>query len=111
MHSSPGSRITLSSSEGYHFIDPGLILHCEADGNYTTIYFSDHSRLFLCIQLGQLEDLLPGSQFIRVHHSHLVNVEHLVRFCRDHGGCLVLSDGTMVPVSKRRRGEVLGRLR
>jgi two-component system LytT family response regulator len=45
-----------------------------------------------------------------VHHSHIVNLNHVNRYIRGEGGYLVLSDGSNVDVSRRRKDGFLSLL-
>jgi DNA-binding LytR/AlgR family response regulator len=60
---------------------------------------------------GLARRLGPG-RFVQVHRSAAVNVMRVRGTRRGESGelCLVLGDGSLVPVSRRRRGAVLRRL-
>jgi two-component system LytT family response regulator len=70
------TRIRINTRTGTVFINPSSILYCKADGNYTTICTG--SKQFLCsMNLGKVEELLPGNIFIRLGRSLIVNFEYL----------------------------------
>ena len=52
-------------------------------------------------------DLLKENLFLRVHQSHLVNTKFIKEFIKADGGYLVLKDKSTVPVSVRKRSELL----
>jgi len=52
-------------------------------------------------------DLLKKSHFLRVHQSHLVNTKYIKEYIKSDGGYLVLKDKSTVPVSVRKRAEVM----
>jgi two-component system LytT family response regulator len=56
--------------------------------------------------LGYYEEQLP-SGFIRVHSSHLVNLQHIKTYQRGDGGYVVMSDGVAVEVSRSRKKELM----
>jgi two-component system LytT family response regulator len=56
--------------------------------------------------LKEYEDLL-GNHFIRVHNSHLVNVNFITRIDKTDGGSIEMSDGINIPVSVRKREKLL----
>jgi two-component system LytT family response regulator len=60
--------------------------------------------------LKHYEDLLPENTFIRVHHHNLINLQHVVRFLKEDGGYAVMSDGTRVEISRRKKDAFLQRL-
>lgn len=100
-------RIVVPCAEGIHVLAPRNILRCEADGNYTRIHTSDGERLVTARTLKDFDELLAPHRFERVHMSHLVNLLHVRKFLNRDGGMLVLSDGTEVPVSQRKRQAVI----
>jgi len=51
--------------------------------------------------------LLQDHPFIRVHQSHLVNLEHLESFEKKDGGYIKMKNGDIVPVSVRKRPELV----
>lgn len=83
------------------------IVRCKSDNNYTTFYFENSSKLMVTKTLKHFADLLKGSHFIRVHQSHLVNTKYIKEFIKSDGGYLVLKDKSTVPVSVRKRTEVI----
>ena len=56
----------------------------------------------------QLDDF---NFFLRVHHSHIVNLNEVIKYMRGEGGYLILSDGTSVNVSRSRKEMLLKTLR
>lgn len=86
------------------------ISHCEAEGNYTTFYFLDGSKLLITKTLKEFEKLLRPHGFIRTHQSHLINASEVKEFVKTEGGYMLLKDGSRIPVSVRKRTEVLSAL-
>lgn len=104
-----GLRLALPVKGGVHFVWPHQIVHCEALSNYTKIYTEDNQQFIISKNLGEYEELLTPYHFIRTHKSHLVN-KHFISYL-DHNGFLVLKDNTVVEVSRRRKEEVLSKLK
>ena len=48
------------------------------------------------------EDFLDDTQFIRIHNSHIINVNYLKGYIRDEGGMAELMDGSKLQIDKRR---------
>jgi two-component system LytT family response regulator len=78
----------------------------EADDYYAVIHVLQASH-FIRESLASLEQRLDSSRFIRAHRSAIVNLDR-VRELRNENGetWLLLSNGTHVPVSRRRRTHV-----
>jgi len=81
------------------------ILFVKAERAYCRVYTAN-SRYTLSMAMGKLESQLPPKQFLRVHRSHLVNVEH-VSVCTDSG---VELGEYEIPVSRAYREQLLARL-
>jgi len=103
-------RIALHTMDRIHLINVGDIIRCEADGNYTMFYIKNRTALLVAKTLKEYDRLLAGEKFMRVHQSHLVNVEEIREYVKTDGGYLVMNDGNDVAVSTRKRPEVLRRL-
>jgi DNA-binding LytR/AlgR family response regulator len=52
------------------------ILYLEKDGNYITIHLKDRNIL-IRENMGDVFDLVPSADFIRVHRSYVVAVKHI----------------------------------
>ena len=57
--------------------------------------------------LKYFSDMLRNYQFLRVHQSHLVNIKYVKALIKSDGGYLILKDRKTVPVSVRKRAEVI----
>jgi two-component system LytT family response regulator len=102
----PG-RIPLAMQDGIFFVSPQQIVCCDAASNYCFVHFDDKTKLVLSKTLKDMEDLLLPYNFLRVHHSHLVNVAHVKRYVKSEGGYLEMSDGAHIPVSRQRRDRIV----
>ena len=51
--------------------------------------------------------MLKELGFIRTHQSHLVNLQYIKEFIKSDGGYLMLKNGSNIPVSMRKRAEVV----
>lgn len=96
-------RITLPTGNAYEIINVADIIRCEADGNYTRFYLAGGKKILVSNSMKHYEELLPPDLFIRVHHSHLINIKHMVRFLKTDGGYAVMSDGAQVEISRRKK--------
>jgi two-component system LytT family response regulator len=83
------------------------IIRCKSDNNYTTFYFKNKEKLLVSKTLKFYADLLKEVGFLRVHQSHLINTKYIKEFIKSDGGYLILTDNCNVPVSVRKRNEVL----
>lgn len=100
-------RISVPTAEGFNVLAPDEILRCESDGNYTHIHLLGGDKVLASRTLKEFDALLGPRGFMRVHVSHLVNMGQVRQYLHRDGGTLVLANGQEVPVSHRRRQQVL----
>lgn len=103
----PSPRVALATAEGIHLYFVKNIVRCASDGNYTTVFFEDKSKLLVAKTLKELETILTPYQFERIHKSHLINLEHLRRYYNRFSGEVEMSDGVLLPVAQRKKAQLL----
>ena len=91
-------QVILPTLEGFEVIQMESIIHLQGNGNFTNLYLTDGTKKMVCRFLKHFEDILPAP-FLRVHKSHIVNMNHVSSFCRRGGGTITLSNGREVDVS------------
>ncbi len=101
------NRIAIPSMDGLFFISIADIIYLEAEGNYTVIYTFGDKKYTVSRTLKDFEELLPAHFFIRIHHSHIINKKEVQRYIKGEGGQIVLKNGVMLDVSRRRKEEFL----
>lgn len=107
----PTARLALPTSEGLLFLDTEKVLYCASEGRYTRFYLSEaQKKILITRNLGEYEAVLTTQGFVRIHHQYIVNMRHVSRYVRGRGGCIVMSNGTELPVSTRRKDDFFGRL-
>ncbi len=115
----PPTRIAISTHEGIHFKMVDNIIRLEARQNYTNFILEDHHpvkgkvirQLLASLNIKRYEEQFePDPAFMRVHRSHLVNLQYVDTYVRSDGGYLVLKDGSEVNVSTLYKEELLARM-
>ena len=100
-------KISLHTSDKIMEVDLDDIIRCQSDNNYTEFYLKDGKKILVGKTLKYFADMLQEYQFLRVHQSHLVNLFYIKEFIKSDGGYLLLKDKKTVPVSVRKRNEVI----
>lgn len=100
-------RIAVHTSDKIQFIEIADIIRCMADGNYTKFFLKHNTTLLVAKTLKDYDKLLSGAGFARVHQSHLVNLSAVKEYVKTDGGYLVMHDGSKIPISTRKKAEVL----
>ena len=104
-------RIGIPSQEEVEFVDIPDIIYLEAESNYTSIYVIPDKKLFVSKTLKEFEELLPPTTFIRIHHSYLINKQHVHKYLRGEGGQVIMRNGKCLDVSRRKKEEFLRAIR
>jgi two-component system, LytTR family, response regulator len=101
-------NLAITTYDGVVFLEVDKIIRCEADLNYTKFILLEGKTFLSSKTLKEYEDLLSvHNNFLRVHRSHLVNVNYVLKYKNE--GSLVLKDNSLVPVSRRKKEEVVKR--
>ncbi len=104
-------RIGLACGDTIEFVEVNALVRCQGEGNYTHFYFEDRKPLLVSRSLVEFEELLDEYSFLRVHKTHLVNLNKVIALLRNEGGVLRMSNGDMIPISRRRKDTVVERLK
>ncbi len=100
-------KIAISTSEGIEFIPIKNILHVESKSNYSKIYLPEEKSITVSKILKDFEEMLLPYNFLRIHNSHLINLNYIKKYMRKNGGQVMLQDGTIIEISRRKKEEFL----
>lgn len=100
------NRIAIPSTEGLQFLRTEDIIYLEASVNYTHI-FCGPKKYTVSRTLKEFEELLPPSIFLRIHHSYIISKNYVEKYIRGEGGQVVLTNGVILDVAKRKKSEFL----
>jgi len=100
-------KIALPAESGFIFVPIDDIIRCQADSNYTRFVLSKGSPVLVSRTLKEYDELLDENNFFRVHNSHLINMAHVKKYLKGKTPRVVMSDGTEVEVSIRKKDAFL----
>ncbi|TXE18383.1 response regulator transcription factor [Psychroserpens burtonensis] len=101
------NKISLHTLDKIIIVNLEDIVRCESDSNNTTFHLKEGRKIFVTKTLKYFADLLKPIGFLRIHQSHLVNLQYISAFIKTDGGYLMLKNGENVPVSVRKKAEVI----
>lgn len=104
-------KMSISAVDGIYFINIKDIMRCEGEDNYTHIFLIGGEKITVSKTIKEYEKLLTPVNFYRVHKSHVVNLNYITKFVKGEGGYLIMDDGKMIEVSRRRRAAFMEQLR
>ena len=100
------TKLALNTQEKIHIVNIADVIRCESDGNYTEFYFTQHKKILVTKTMKDFEEILTRHGFYRVHQSHLINTKFIKEFIKTDD-VLLMEDDTQIPVSSRRRDDVI----
>lgn len=99
--------ICLQSYKDYHYINTDTILYLKSDNNTTDFFLQDGRIISAYKTLKIFEESLPDN-FIRVHQSYIVNVNHVSRINYGKSTFSVTNDTSGLPFSKSYKSQIDG---
>jgi two-component system LytT family response regulator len=98
-------RLALYTHNGLKLVAPQDIIRCEASNNYTIFFLTNNTSITTSKTIKEYEEILSEYNFVRVHKSHLVNLSFVDQLTNKHQ--LLLTNKTLVDVSRRRKSELV----
>lgn len=108
----PARHLPIERDGVTHFVAVDTVVAVHANAHYTYI-FDGTAKLFCPLAIGDVEARLDTTRFVRVHRSHIVNIERVVGLKRAGDSGLVeldAADRYAVPVSRSRVGRLKSRI-
>jgi two-component system LytT family response regulator len=100
-------KISLQTSEGLFFIKLDDVIYLKADGSYTHIFLSNGQKITNTKRLNEYERLESAGRFLRIHRSHIINLNHISKILKQDGGTVVMSNGDMLSVSADKKQQLM----
>lgn len=97
------SRLTVSIDGVTHVLQVQQVRYVEVSGHRVTLH-TDNGVLSFRGSLKDIAALLPGRWFCAPHQSYMVNLLHVRTIGKD---AVFLSDGTRIPLSRRKQAEFM----
>ena len=103
-------KIIFKTADSIYLKNTDEIICLNSDGSYTEVILTDGSRLVVSKSLKDIDDMLCDFGFIRIHKSHTININHLVRFIKADGGSVIMKNGVQLSVSQRKKEFLINKL-
>jgi NO-binding membrane sensor protein with MHYT domain len=97
---------------GTHFVAVEDVVAIHANAHYTHI-FNGNDKLFCPLSISDIELRLDSNLFVRIHRSHIVNIERVLGYKRAGDREMVEMDAAqryLVPISRSRVGWLKSRV-
>ncbi|MCB0641848.1 MAG: response regulator transcription factor [Phaeodactylibacter sp.] len=107
----PPDLIPVRQARKVRLIDPGNIHYVIGAGYYIELH-AGGKRFLLRESMQRFLEKLPANQFLRVHRSAIISMDHLESLQQGSGGewAALMKDGRLIRVSRTYKPELLRRL-
>lgn len=102
-------RIALTTGDGLIFVPTSDIIYCEAESNYTNVVLTSGKKILVSKVLKDIDEVLSGPDFYRVHSSFLININRIKKLIRGDGGYIIMDNDATVSISRSKRQEFMER--
>ena len=102
-------KIVLPQLNGFEVIRVKDVIRIKANDNFSDFHLQDGSVKVICRTLKHYEELLSDFDFLRVHKSHLINLQYVQRYIKGKGGQIIMTDNSEVEVSQNKKKDLLDR--
>jgi two-component system, LytTR family, response regulator len=99
------AAVFIKSGPQTHRVKVSEILYLEKDGNYITVHLKD-GNILIRENMGDIFDLVPAADFIRVHKSYVVGIRH-ISMIEVHQ---LIINGEKIPIGSTYRDSLRDRL-
>jgi len=107
INTSNQALFAIIESDGRRFVNLSEVIRLYADGTCTWIYLINGEKVLATKNLGYYEKILSlrenytQNYFFRVHHSHLINLNHITKYNQREKN-LKITSGDIIPIAQRR---------
>lgn len=91
-------QIILPTMDGFDVVKMEDIIRLKGNGNFTDVFLKDGTKKMVCRFLKHFTEMLPYP-FVRIHKSHVINIQAVRSYHKGTGGYVILDDGAEVEVS------------
>lgn len=103
-------QVILPTLEGFEVVKMEEIVRLRGNGNFTDIHLSDGTKKMVCRFLKHFDEMLDFP-FMRVHKSHIINLNFVKSYHKSLGGYVTLFDETEIEISVNYKEEFLRRFK
>ncbi len=110
LHKQHPGKIALHGAKEIHFVGIDQIVHIVGENNYSTFHLTGGQKIVVTKTLKEYEEALTAQAFFRVHKSHLINLNYIVRLDKGDDS-VMMSDGSRIEISTRRKADFLAAIK
>ncbi len=109
----PGNDIKLCipSLKGFQVVGIKEIIFCESETSYTIFHVTGNQKIVSSKPISEYEQMLDTNDFVRIHRSFLINLNHVVEYRRGEGGTVILQNGAELEISRRKKDNFIAMMK
>ncbi|MFZ0280762.1 MAG: LytTR family DNA-binding domain-containing protein [Bacteroidales bacterium] len=100
--------LVIPNLKGFEVLKIHEIIMCQAEGYCTNFYITGNRKVVSSKNLKHFDSLLEDHNFIRVHHSYLININHVTGYTRQ--GEIILTGGIKASLGDSYKNDFLKRV-
>ncbi|MFZ1704190.1 MAG: LytTR family DNA-binding domain-containing protein [Saprospiraceae bacterium] len=104
-------KMAISDGKETFFIQIKNIIYCKSYGGYSVINILGEKPIYLSKSLKSVCKSLPADLFFRIHNQYVVNINFVSKFTETKDSSVILLDGTLLPVSRRKKADFMSNFR
>jgi two-component system, LytTR family, response regulator len=98
----PG-KLRVGTATHIYYLDIKDIVRIQSVSNYSKLFFSSGQTLIVSKVLAYFDELLASRYFLRVHRTHLINLQYLKQYVPGDTALAALSNNEEIPVARRKK--------
>lgn len=99
-------RIALSDGKKLVVVAIKDIIRIKADDNYSHVFTTTHERpIIVARTLLSFQKQLKQQRMFRIHKGHFIHIDHMTQFNKGTKASVVMDDGEVLTVGRRRKAE------
>lgn len=91
------SVISIKADHKTTLVRTSSIVMIESEGEYVRLNLDNKVKIVTLFRLKNMEDMLPESDFLRIHRSYIVNLNHVAGYTK---GRAFLDNGEYIPIGE-----------
>lgn len=103
-------QIVLNANNVLHIMKLSEIIFCQSINRFTHFFLTDGREIISNTRISEYEEMLSASGFFRTGRQFIINMSYVKAFDKSKGSDILLANGYEIPVSVRRREQLIERI-
>jgi two-component system LytT family response regulator len=101
-------KLLLHTDKSFLIVSINEIVRIESEEKRTAFTMKNKTVHRTSKGITDYENVLRSRKFFRTHRSHIINMDEVKEYIPEkNGGCVVMSDGKLIPLAIRRKDDFL----